>query len=104
PNGELANRIAWEWANLFVQWRNDENSQNRREDRIDAEIVDDPVYGLERPKTAINTIAGGILGFLVGLAVVFALEYAEAGIIKSPEDVSRALAMPVLSAIPPTER
>ena len=104
PNGDLANRVAWEWANRFIQWRDEENAGVRREDRIDGEILDDPVYALERPKTAINTIAGGILGFLVGLAVVFALEYAEAGIIKSPEDVSRALAMPVLSAIPPAER
>jgi capsular polysaccharide biosynthesis protein len=104
PNGDLANRVAWEWANRFIQWRDEENAGVRREDRIDAEILDDPVYALERPKTAINTIAGGILGFLVGLAIVFVLEYAEAGIIKTPDDVDRVLAMPVLSAIPPTEQ
>lgn len=104
PNGDLANRVAWEWANRFIQWRNEENAGVRREDRIDAEILDDPVYALERPKTAINTIAGGILGFLVGLAIVFVLEYAEAGIIKTPDDVDRVLEMPVLSAIPPTEQ
>lgn len=104
PNGDLANRVSWEWANRFIQWRDEENAGVRREDRIDAEILDDPVYALERPKTAINTIAGGILGFLVGLAIVFVLEYAEAGIIKTPDDVDRVLAMPVLSAIPPTEQ
>ncbi|HLV45369.1 MAG TPA: Wzz/FepE/Etk N-terminal domain-containing protein [Aggregatilineales bacterium] len=104
PNGDLANRVAWEWANRFIQWRDEENAGVRREDRIDAEILDDPVYALERPKTAINTIAGGILGLLVGLAIVFVLEYAEAGIIKTPDDVDRVLAMPVLSAIPPTEQ
>lgn len=103
PNGDLANQISWEWANLFIQWRDDENAQVRREDRIDAEILDDPIYAIERPKKAINTIAGGVLGLLVGLAVVFGLEYSETGIIKSPEDVDRVLAMPLLSTIPPSE-
>lgn len=103
PNGDLANQINWEWANQFIQWREEENAQVQRENRIYAEILDDPIYSLERPKLLINTIAGGVMGFLIGLAVVFALEYAEAGIIKSPEDVDRALAMPLLSTIPPTE-
>lgn len=103
PNGDLANDIAREWASLFVQWRNDQNQMVRREDRIDAEIIDDPTYALERPKTAINTAAGGIMGFLVGLAVVFVLEYLESGIIRSAEDVDRFLGMPVLGAIPPAE-
>ncbi|MCC6905553.1 MAG: lipopolysaccharide biosynthesis protein, partial [Anaerolineae bacterium] len=55
------------------------------------------------PNTKINTIAGGILGLLVGLAIVFVLEYLEAGIIRSPEDVDRFLSIPVLGAIPPAE-
>jgi capsular polysaccharide biosynthesis protein len=100
PNGDVANDIAREWAGLFIQWRNQENEEARREDRIDAEILDDPVYGIERPKIAINTAAGGILGFLIGLGIVFVLEYLESGIIRSPDDVDRVLAIPVLSAIP----
>ncbi len=100
PNGDVANDIAREWAGLFIQWRNQENEEVRREDRIDAEILDDPVYGIERPKIAINTAAGGILGFLIGLGIVFVLEYLESGIIRSPDDVDRVLAIPVLSAIP----
>ena len=103
PNGDVANDIAREWAELFIQWRFDQNQTVRREDRIDAEILDDPTYTIERPKTAINTAAGGIMGFLIGLAIVFVLEYIESGIIRSPEDVDRALALPVLSAIPPTD-
>jgi capsular polysaccharide biosynthesis protein len=100
PNGDVANDIAREWAGLFIQWRNQENEEVRREDRIDAEILDDPIYGIERPKIAINTAAGGILGFLIGLGIVFVLEYLESGIIRSPDDVDRVLAIPVLSAIP----
>jgi len=103
PDGDLANDIARTWATLFIDWRNQQNQENRREDRIDAEILDDPIYGIERPKTAINTIAGGVMGFLIGLAIVFVLEYIESGIIRSPEDVDRYLGMPVLGAIPPGE-
>lgn len=100
PDGDVANDIAREWAQLFIQWREEKNQEVQREDRIDAELADDPVYAIERPKVAINTAAGGILGFLVGLAIVFALEYVESGIVRSPEDVSRFLDLPLLAAIP----
>jgi len=102
-NGELANQIALEWANLFIEYRNQQNNDVRREDRIDAVLIDDPRYVLDKPDTDINTIAGGILGGLIGVAVVFVLEFLESGIIRSPEDVDRYLTMNVLGTIPPTE-
>lgn len=102
-DGELANRIAREWATLFIQWRNEQNDTVRREDRIDAVVIDDPRYVLDSPKRGVNTVAGAVLGFLVGLAVVFVLEYLEAGIIRSPEDIERALSMPTLGLIPPVD-
>lgn len=100
PDGDVANDIAREWAQLFIQWRDEKNQEVQRQDRIDAELADDPVYAIERPKVAINTAAGGILGFLVGLAIVFVLEYIESGIVRSPEDVNRYLDLPLLAAIP----
>jgi capsular polysaccharide biosynthesis protein len=100
PDGDVANDIAREWAQLFIQWRDEKNQEVQRQDRIDAELADDPVYAIERPKVAINTAAGGILGFLVGLAIVFVLEYVESGIVRSPEDVNRYLDLPLLAAIP----
>ncbi|MBN1427791.1 MAG: hypothetical protein JXB07_05350 [Anaerolineae bacterium] len=103
PDGDLANDIAREWAERFILWRNEENQKVRREDRIEASILDDPTYGLESPKKWVNTAAGGVFGFLIGLAVVFVLEYIEAGIVRSPEDVDRFLDLPVLGAIPPTD-
>jgi capsular polysaccharide biosynthesis protein len=102
-NGDVANDVARTWAGLFIAWRNQENADARREDRIEAEIVDDPRYVLDQPNTKINTAAGGILGFLVGMAIVFVLEYLESGVIRSGEDVDRFLTMPVLGAIPPGE-
>lgn len=104
PDGDVANDIARTWADLFIQWRNEENQKVYREDRIDAQVIDDPRYVLDSPKTKINTAAGAVLGFLVGLVIVFVLEYMEAGVIRSPEDVNRAFSIPVLGAIPPVER
>lgn len=103
PDGDLANDIAREWASVFLLWRNEQNQMVRMEDRIDAEVLDDPIYTIERPKKLINTVAGAIMGFLIGLAVVLVLEYIESGIIRSAEDVDRFLGMPVLGAIPPAE-
>ena len=62
PN--LANDIARTWGNTFIQWRIDDNATQRKEDRVDAEFIDDPQYGLKRPKTLINTAAGGVFGAL----------------------------------------
>lgn len=101
--GDVANDIALAWANQLVRWRNEQNETQRREDRIDAIIIDDPRYVLESPKKTINTLAGGILGGLVGVGIVFALEFMEAGIVRSREDVERVLELDIIGAIPPTD-
>ena len=103
-NGDLANDIARQWAELFIQWRNDENQKQRKEDRVEADILDNPTYTLDHPKIAINTLAGGILGLLLGGVVVFILEYLESAIIRSATDVERQFSLPVLGAIPAMER
>jgi capsular polysaccharide biosynthesis protein len=101
--GDVANDIALKWAELLVQWRNEQNETLRREDRIEAIIIDDPRFVLDSPKTAVNTLAGAILGALIGGGIVFALEYLEAGIVRSPGDVERFLDLAVLGAIPPSD-
>lgn len=103
-NGDLANDIARQWAELFIQWRNDENQKQRKEDRVEADILDNPTYTLDHPKIAINTLAGGILGLLLGGIVVFILEYLESAIIRSAADIERQFSLPVLGAIPAMER
>jgi capsular polysaccharide biosynthesis protein len=102
-DGDQANRIALKWAELFVQWRKDENQKVRREDHVEAMILDLPQYVLDRPQTRINLLAGAILGGLLGGMIVFVLEYVEAGVIRSSRDVERALNLPVLGAVPAAE-
>jgi capsular polysaccharide biosynthesis protein len=100
PDGELANEIAGAWTDLFIQWRSAENAKQRKEDRVEAFQLDPPRYGLARPNWKINTLAGAILGALVGGVVVFALEWIESGVVRRPEDVERYLRVPLLGAIP----
>jgi capsular polysaccharide biosynthesis protein len=100
-NGDVANDIARVWADEFIAWRNEQNAKVRREDQVGAVMLDDPKYSLFRPRTSVNTLAGGILGVLLGGVLVFALEYSAAAVIRSPEDVEKGLGLPVLGAIPP---
>lgn len=99
-NGDLANDIAAAWANAFVSWRNDENAKVRREDQVDAAIIDAPKYALYSPRTTINVLAGGILGALLGAVVVFVLEYFAAAYVRTRQDLERGLGLPVLAALP----
>ena len=93
-------RIALEWANQFVQWRNQDNLKQQKADRVDADIVQNPTTSKFRPQTTLNVVAGAIIGFLLGLVIVFFLEAIESNILRSPEDVERALGTTVIGAIP----
>jgi capsular polysaccharide biosynthesis protein len=93
-------RIALEWANQFVQWRNQDNLKQQKADRVDADIVQNPTTSKFRPQTTLNVAAGAIIGFLLGVVIVFFLEAIESNILRSPEDVERALGTTVIGAIP----
>ncbi|HEY3289598.1 MAG TPA: hypothetical protein VGK87_05680 [Anaerolineae bacterium] len=99
-DGDTANRIAKAWALFFVDWRNTENAKQRREDRVDAVLGDEPVYHQDYPRTAINVIAGGILGALIGLMIVIGLEWSQADVLRKQSDIERRLSIPVVGAIP----
>ncbi|MCB9450888.1 MAG: hypothetical protein H6672_05580 [Anaerolineaceae bacterium] len=103
PDGEIANRVARAWGEELVIYRNEENQKNRREDRVDARLQDDPRYSLLRPRPAINAAAGGVLGLLLGGVIVFVLEFLESSVIRHRDDVERTLELPLLAAIPDTE-
>jgi len=103
PNGDLANDIARVWAEEFRNQREIEKTRVRREDQITANILDAPRYSLYRPQTTINVLAGGILGALVGGLIIFVLEYLEANIVRSRQDLERGLGLAVLSSVPTLE-
>ncbi len=98
PN--LANDIARTWGNLLIQWQTQNNDRLRLEDRIGIEFLDDPQAGLERPQTTINTAAGAVFGLLLGMMIVFGLEFIESGVVRRSEDVERTLDVPVIGTIP----
>ncbi len=98
PN--LANDIATAWGNLLIQWQNQENEKNRQEDRITIEFVDDPQAGLDRPQWKINTAAGAVFGAILGVIVIFVLEWIESGVVRRAEDAERYLEIPVIGRIP----
>ncbi len=100
PSGELANQIAREWGEQFVQWRDEENQRTLYEDRIRASLVDYPTYGQIRPRLVVNVAAGAVLGLVIGGVIVFVLEYFESNIIRKRDDVVRSLDVPVLGLIP----
>ena len=100
PDGELANQIATKWGDLLIQYRTAENASLPNADRIKAQHLDDPRYGLDSPKTKINTAAGAIFGLLLGLVLIFLLEWLESGVLRRPEDVERFIDVPVIGKIP----
>lgn len=98
PN--LGNDIARTWGNQLIQWQNANNDALRKEDRINIEFLDDPQVGLDRPRTLINTAAGAVFGLLLGLVLVFLLEWLASGVMRRSDDVERYLDIPVVGVIP----
>jgi len=100
PSDRVAVDMVNTIAALFKEERDQWNQLQDQTDRIDVEIRDQArtaeVYS---PKTRINVLAGGILGALVGIVIVFAIEWLESGVVRRAEDIDR-LGIPALGAIP----
>lgn len=103
PDCDLSNDVARVWGEQLVQWRNQQNQQQRREDRVEATLPDTPRCELYAPRPTINAAVGAALGLLLGGVIVFVLEYLESSIIRRRDDLERTLNLPVLAAIPDTE-
>ncbi len=97
----IATRIVERWAYVFKDIRDKANLELDQRDRVLVDTRDLARYELYSPKKRINVVAGGVLGALLGTLIVLALEYLEAGTIRSTEDVERTLGVAVLGAIPP---
>ncbi len=91
-------------AKVFGEDRDQWNQQQDKRDRIEVKILDS-VYSLGyqqySPQTKINTLAGALFGALVGVLIIFFLEWLEMDVIRSSQDVERAIDVPVLGVIPP---
>ena len=91
-------------AKVFAEDREQWNQRQDKRDRIDVSMLDS-VYNLGyqqySPRTRVNTLAGGLFGLLVGVLVVFFLEWLETDIIRSADDVERVANLNVLGVIPP---
>ncbi len=98
PN--LANDIARTWGDELIKWVNQNNDGLDKNDWITVEFVDDPRAGLDRPDTKINTAAGAVFGLLLGVGLIFLLEWLASGVIRRGEDVERYLDIPVIGRIP----
>jgi capsular polysaccharide biosynthesis protein len=96
---DIVNRMAI----VFTEDRDQWNQKQDKRDRIEVRMLDS-VYNLGyqqySPQTSINTLAGGLFGVLMGLLVIFFLEWLEMDIIRTPADIERTIGTTVLGAIP----
>ena len=99
-DGDRANRVAKRWAELFAEFRDKENSKQRREDRVDAVLGDDPTYMQDFPRTRTTVAGAAVLGALFGLLIVIALEWAQSSVLRGTTDLQRTLSLPVIGSIP----
>lgn len=97
----VATTIAMAFANQFIAERNAYYQQLDKNERIEVKLVDDIIDApLFKPKPLLNAVAGLVLGALLGLLIIFLLEWLEADILRTPVAVERTLGLGVLAAIP----
>jgi capsular polysaccharide biosynthesis protein len=99
-DGDEAARVARQWGEVFVTYRERDNQTRRQEDRVRAILPDKATYSQTVPRTSLNVIAGAVLGLLVGGVLVFVLEYLESSIVRRREEIERLIDAPLLAIIP----
>lgn len=96
-----ANRIAKAWAEQLIHWRDQQNQLQRKEDRVYASLRDEPTAVPSWPPgTRIMLVAGTIFGLGIAGAVILFLEWLEAGVIRTPQDLEQQAGLPVMGVIP----
>lgn len=96
----LAALVANMWGQLLVEYRAQNNSDLRREDRIEAELLDYPQPSQSQPNTRTNMMAAAVLGVLLGAVVIFVLGFLESGILRHADDLKHWSDLTVLANIP----
>lgn len=100
---EVAKLMALTLADLFVEDRTQYYAQQDKRDRIEVKAVSREIgAALVQPKPLINAVAGGVLGLLLGSALVLLLTWLESDRLRTADSLERTLNMPVLGAIPST--
>ncbi len=100
-DGEVAKLMALTLSQMFVEERTDYYAQQNKDNRIEVKIRSSAIgYDQLQPKPLLNAIAGGVLGLLLGIAIVLLLTWMESDLLRTPAAAERALALPILGAIP----
>ncbi len=88
-------------AQNFVDERTQYYAQQDKRDRIEVKLVSQaPQVAKIQPNPKTNAIAGGVLGTMLGIALVLLLTWMEADRLRTVQAVERAIGVPVLGAIP----
>ncbi len=97
----IARDIAQVTAEIFVQDIDAWKITLDRRDQVDITIRDYALPGvLHKPKWKINVLAGAAFGLLAGILLVLVLQWLEADILRTPEDVEQQTGTAVLGVIP----
>lgn len=108
---ERAATIANALADGFVTWNEAENErvvsqqttlQNQYPGRVTMEKLETPSAPTvpSGPRVKVNTLAGGVLGTVVGLMLAFGMVYFD-DTLKTRRDLERYLGWPVIGTVPP---
>lgn len=96
-----AGNIAWTFAQVFKEEQDTWNKHQDIRDQVEVYIAwKQARISLFKPRTKINTLAGGIFGTMVGMLIAFPLEWLESDIVRTAEDVERHVGVAVLGSIP----
>ena len=95
---ELAAKIANETALVFMKNVKEIMKIENIQVIDKAQIPESPI----KPRPKLNMAIAGVLGLMIGIFLVFLLEYLD-NTIKTPEDVEKYLDLPVIGTIPMVE-
>ena len=97
---KVASDIALTFALVFKEEQDEWNQRQDKRDRVEVFMWNEARVSLFRPRTKINTLAGGIFGLMLGVVIAFFLEWLESDIVRTAEDVERHVGVAVLGSIP----
>jgi capsular polysaccharide biosynthesis protein len=97
----IARDVAQATAEVFVARTKVYMLEQDKRDRVEVSMRDYALPGrLHKPKWKLNALAGGVFGALVGVLIAFLLEWLEADIIRTSQDIETHTGMAVLGVIP----